>query len=373
MRSDTGHGQRHLTAEERRRLRGLIGELPKIELHRHLPGSLRLETIIDLADQYGLDLPSRDPDALRPYVQVMPDTPADLGHILRHLGTFQRRCFVAPEVLSRLTFEMVEDAFQEGIVYLEVRFSPLTMAGESLTFDEVMEGVIDGLRRARRQYPVQTSILLGMTRTSDMETCERIADLARAHAGSGTVAGVDLSGDEAVSPARAFADLFQEIGADGRLGITIHAGEAAGPESVRDAIELLGAHRIGHGVRAILDPAVVDLVRTRGIVLENCPISNVLTGAVPSLDQHPLPRFLRAGVAATINADDPSWFDTTLNKEYYAALTDLGLTFEELHQSLRYAVQGAFLPEQAQAELIATIDSAYEAAAPHFQQTLNGG
>ena len=370
MRNTLQSDARKLSSERSQRLQALIAQLPKIELHRHLPGSIRTQTFFDLAAEYGFKLPAHTVDDLRPYVQVMPDTPADLGHILRGLGDFQRCLFVSPTALSRLTFEMVEDAYREGIIYLEVRFSPLTMAGESLTFQEVMQGIRDGLDRARDCYPVRTTILLGLTRTANVETCARIADLALSLAGQGDVVGVDLSGDEAASPPGVFVDLFDQIRTDGRLGITVHAGEAAGPQSVQDAVELLGAQRIGHGVRAILDPDVVQLVRERKVVLETCPISNALTGAVPRLEEHPLAQFLRAGVAATINSDDPSWFDSTLNKEYYLALTTLGLSFKELHQAVANAAQGAFLPDVERAQLSAAIDSAYHAAAPQFHQLL---
>lgn len=365
---------RRLAGEQVQRLRTLIAELPKVELHQHLPGSLRTQTVIDLADEYGFDLPSRDPEELRPYLQVMPDTPAELGPILRTLGDFQRRCFVSPEALSRLTFEMIEDVHREGIVYLEIRFSPLTMAGDRMTYDQVMEGVHDGMARAAAQYDVKTKIVLGMTRT-DPVASRGIAELALTLADDEQIAGVDLSGDEAVAPARDFEPLFEQIRADGRLGITIHAGEAAGPESVRDAVERLGADRIGHGVRAIQDPAVVDLLRARGIVVETCPTSNVLTGAVPSLDEHPLPAFLERGVAATINTDDPAWFDSTLNQEYYRVLVEMRLSFAQLHQAALNAAEGAFLPAEEKVRLHERLDAAYQEAAPTIDALLqrNGG
>lgn len=372
MSTTAGQRAHRLTSAQMARLHALIAALPKVELHRHLPGSLRTQTIIELAAEYDFELPASDVEGLRPYVQVTPGMPADLGLILRTLGDFQRRCFVSPAVLSRLTFEMVADAHAEGIVYLEARFSPLTMAGDALSFDEVMAGVADGLTRAREAFPVRTTILLGLTRTSDLATCQSIVDLALAWAGDELVTGVDLSGDEAIAPAHLFEPLFERIRADGRLRITIHAGEAAGPESVRDAVERLGAQRIGHGVRAIHDPGVVALIRDRGIVLENCPVSNVLTGAVPSLEEHPLPEFLRAGVAATINSDDPSWFDTTLNREYALAFTALGLSFAELRQAVLNAARGAFLPAEERSDLAAALDRAYDAAAPGFEQLLDG-
>jgi adenosine deaminase len=370
MTENTGtRGARQLANEDARQLRELIARLPKVELHQHLPGSLRTQTVIDLADEYGFDLPSRDPEVLRPYLQVMPDTPAELGPILRTLGDFQRRCFVSPEALSRLTFEMIEDAYREGIVYLEIRFSPLTMAGDSLTYDQVMDGIADGIARGRAQYDIETRVLLGMTRTN-LSASEGIAELALALAEEEQIAGVDLSGDEAVAPARDFETLFARIRSESELGITIHAGEAAGPQSVRDAVERLGADRIGHGVRAIQDPEVVALLQQQGTVVETCPTSNVLTGAVPSLAEHPLPLFLEKGVAATINTDDPAWFDSTLNQEYYRVLVEMGLSFAQLRQAVLNAAEGAFLPAGEKSKLRQRLDAAYTDVAPEFEAIL---
>lgn len=348
-------------------LRSFLTKLPKIELHRHLPGSLRLETIVELAQEYGFELPTYDPQELRHYVQVLPDTPADLSYILNTVSKFLQRCFASREAIARIAFEMVEDAWHDGLIYLEVRFSPWYLAAyHHLSLDEVMEGVVEGLATARAQYPVQSKIIIGMTRQAGLDICLQTVNLALAVAETNEVVGVDLSGDEAAHPARQFREVFEQIRADGRLGITVHAGEASGPESVRDAIELLSAHRIGHGVRVVRDPAVVDLVRSRGVILETCPTSNVMTGAVPSLAAHPLRQLLASGVAATINTDDPAWFDTTLTDEYYLALTKLGLSFEELRGAVLNAAHGAFLPATEREVLVKQLNTAYDAAETQF-------
>ena len=345
--------------------RELLRRLPKIELHRHLPGSLRLETILELAAEYGLELPTRDPEQLRRYVQVLPGTPADLGHILRTVSVFSRRCFVSPEAVERVAFEMAEDAWRDGVVYLEARFSPEGMAlGNPISSDEVVEAAAAGLARAGARYGIRTGILIGLTREAEMASVERAAGLARAYVGRGVV-GVDLSGDEAGYPPELFAGVFERLRVDGRLGITIHAGEARGPESVRAAIELLAAQRIGHGVRVVRDPAVVELARARGVALEACPTSsNVLTGAVQSLDQHPLPSLLRDGLMVTINTDDPGWFGATLTDEYETALDRLGLSFGELTSAALNAARAAFLPPDERDVLACRLSSVYAEAAP---------
>ncbi|HYM90333.1 MAG TPA: adenosine deaminase, partial [bacterium] len=331
-------------------------------------------TIIELAREYGFPLPAYEPDALRRYVQVMSDTPADLGHILRTVAAFLRRCFPSRRAIARVTVEMIEDAWRDGIRYLEVRFSPWYLGAEhGLALGNVLDGVADGLTAARARYPVRTAIILGMTRESGLDACAQTARLALASA-NGMVTGVDLSGDEEAYPAGQYSRIFEQIRADGRLGITVHAGEAAGPESVRDAIEILGAHRIGHGVRVVGDPAAVDLVRSRGITLETCPTSNVLTGAVAGFEAHPLRTLLAGGVAATINTDDPSWFDTTLTDEYCLALTRLGLTFDGLRQAVLHAARGAFLPVEERERLARDLATAYDGARPDFAAlNLTGG
>lgn len=354
------------TPSAQRAWRASLVRLPKVELHRHLPGSLRLQTIVDLADQYGFELPTRDLVALRPYVQVMPGTPANLGQILRTVSTFLRRCFVSREAVARVAREMVEDAAADGVVYLEARFSPEYMAmGNPISPQDVVEAALEGLTQAGAHFGVQTNALIGMTREAGLAACERAAKLALAYAGRG-VAGVDLSGDEEAYPPGPFATIFERLRADGDLGITVHAGEASGPESVRAAIEVLGAARIGHGVRVVHDPAVVELVRARGVTLETCPTSNVLTGAVPSLAEHPLGTLLRRGVSATISTDDPGWFDVTLTDEYATALDDLGLSFAELTTAALNAAHAAFLPADERRELAGRIDEAYGAAASRY-------
>ncbi len=338
-----------------------IRQLPKIELHSHLPGAIRTSTILEFAEEYGIDLPTRDPEQLKTHLQAQPGKPTDLATLLRTLGKVTRKCFPSREAISRLAYEMVEDAYDDGIVYLEVRFSPSYMAADrGLPLETVLEGVADGLERAGKQLPVKTGMLLGLTRETGIEKAMETARLAVSAGRELNVVGVDLSGEEADHPAKEFAPAFDYIHTHSDLGVTIHAGEAAGPESVRDAILVLGANRIGHGVRAIEDEAVMDLVRERRVVLETCPTSNTLTGAVPGFSSHPLPRFLEAGILATINSDDPSWFATTLSREYQLAREEIGLTAPQLKQAALNAVEGIFQDENTRRELREQLRTAYD-------------
>ncbi len=375
LRARTGRRDTRVLGEaELAELTELLRKLPKAELHRHLPGSYRLQTLLDLAKEYRLDLPTHDLEGLRRYAQVQPGTPANLGYILRTVSTFLRQFFVTRAAIARFAFEMVEDAWRDGIIHMEIRFSPWVLSvTHGLTFDDVLTGTAQGVAAAQQLYPVQTGILLGVTREAGLAVASQLADYALAVAGTLGVVGVDLAGDEEQYPPRQFADIFQRIRADGRLGITIHAGEAAGPDSVIAAVESLGAQRIGHGVRVIQDAAATEFVRARGIILETCPTSNVATGAVTSLAEHPLQPLLARGVAATINTDDPGWFDITLTGEYLLALTRLGLTFEDLRQAAIHAAAGAFLPAPARAALVSRIRGAYDAAAPRIRALLAEG
>jgi adenosine deaminase len=354
-------------------LKELVFKLPKVELHRHLPGSLRLNTILDLAEEYQLDLPTNDPEDLRNYVQVTPDTPADLYHILGTVSKFLERFFVSREALARITFEALEDAWNDGLIYVELRFSPFTLGDwHQVPIDDVMGGVREGIERACQQYPIKTGMILGMFRTTSLEILAQTAEYAIRLATNGEVVGVDyISGDDPVPPGDDVMQIIEPLRNSEQLGITAHAGEAGGPDRVRTAIELIGAQRIGHGIRAILDPKVVDLVRDKQVHLETCPTSNVATGSTSNLSTHPLPQYLRANISASISTDDPGWFDNTLTSEYCLALTRMGLSFSELRQSVLHAASSAFLPLEARTQLEAKISKAYDHAAPDITAVLD--
>ena len=344
-------------------MNSVLKSLPKVELHRHLVGSIRLQTILDLAQEYKFPLPVSTLGELKPLVTISPNSGKNLGFILREMAKFTQLCFPSRAAISRIAFEMIEDAFLDGLIYLEVRFSPVYMTAQgNLSQVDVIEAVLEGLNQANRYFPVQCGVIVGINREMGKKVAKESADLALAYAGKGGVVGFDLAGDEAAAPPREFENIFIPLRADGRLGITIHAGEGAGARSVADAINYLGAQRIGHGVRAVEDPDVLDLIQHQNITLETCPTSNVITGAVQSFATHPLRFFLEKGISATINSDDPTWFNTTLTDEYSNAIEKMNLSLQDLAKVAQNAALGSFLPLEERLALADKIAPMYTTA-----------
>lgn len=322
-----------------------LRQLPKVDLHRHMEGSLRLETLAEVAREHGVDLPSYDIEQLRPYVQFTDDAP-DFYIFLSKMELL-RRFYSAGAAVDRIAYEAVADAANDNIKYLELRFSP---AGKELRPWEVMSNVVNAVRRASRDYSIQVGLLVTVVREFGVRVGEEVLELALAYQDQGIV-GLDLAGHEETHSAAPFADIFRRAREAG-LHVTIHAGEVGGPDNVREAIELLGAQRIGHGVRAIEDDGVVQLLRDRGIPLEVCPTSNLQTGVTHAFTQHPLRELFHLGVPVTINTDDPSISDTTLTDEYLVTVETMGFSVSEIQQMILNSAQAAFLPPNDKRALV---------------------
>jgi len=337
-----------LKIKRRKSLRDTLKNLPKVDLHRHLEGSLRLSTLAEIARKHGVDLPSYDIEALRPYVQVTTGEQPDF-HTFLEKFSFLARFYPKLECIDRVAYEAVADAAQDNIEYLELRFNPATLAlSQGFHFEEVVERVISAVKKAEQDFDIMVRLLTTIRRDYDQDTASRVVDMA-IHYADQSIVGLDLAGDEVHYSAQPFAEIFNRakeagLGITVRLGITVHAGEATGAESVRIAIELLGADRIGHGVRASEDLAVMDLVRERGITLEVCPTSNIQTAAVKAIAKHPLRALFQIGLPVTINTDDPSISNTTLTDEYMVAVRGIGVTVSEIKQMILTGVRAAFLP-----------------------------
>lgn len=323
------------------RSRELFQTFPKVELHRHLEGSLRLETLWDVARSHGITIPnSRE---LRSLVQVNDEQPYTFQNFLSKFQTL-RLFYRSPEIIGRVTREAVEDAAEDNIRYLELRFTPVALSKvEGFPLADVMDWVTEGALSAQEEYGVVTRLIVSVNRNESVQLAEQVAQLAVDRQSKGVV-GLDLAGSEANFPALPFVGLFREAQQAG-LHLTIHAGEWGGANNVAEAIIAFNADRIGHGVRSMEDSAVIGLARERGIPLEVCITSNYQSGVVPALSDHPVIRMLNAGLNVTLNTDDPSIEAITLGNEYRLICKDLGLPIEMLVDRILAAINAAFLPE----------------------------
>ncbi len=322
--------------------------LPKIDLHRHLEGSIRLETMVEIVSEASLPLP-KDIESLRRLVQVVDGDPKDPKHFLSKFTNI-RLFFHSPEIIQRITVEAVEDAARDQVRYLELRFTPAALAQSGL-FDKenVTRWVIDAATEAASAHGIEVGLIVSVNRHESLEIAEEAALIAADHIQDGVV-GLDLAGDEVEFPAQPFRSILANAKQAG-LGLTIHAGEWTGAESVRQAILELGADRIGHGIRILDDPQVVSLARERGIPFEVSIDSNYLTGVIPSLSAHPLPQMIDAGLRTVLTTDDPSIFGTTLSIEHQHAIDHLGLSLESLKGFTLTAAQAAFLDPRRMSQL----------------------
>jgi adenosine deaminase len=327
-----------------------LRQFPKIDLHRHMEGSLRLETLAEVAREHGVDLPSYDIEELRPYVQFTDDVP-DFYNFLGKMELL-RRFYSAGEAVERIAYECIVDAATDKIEYLELRVSP---SGKQISPEEVMHSVTSAVERAVDEYPIQVRLLVTIVREFGVQVATEVLDLALDFRDRGVV-GLDLAGHEETHPATPFAPLFHRALEEG-LHVTIHAGEVGGAKNVREAIELLGAERIGHGVRAIEDHQVIELLRERCVALEVCPTSNLQTGVTHAFTHHPLRDLYHLAVPVTINTDDPSISDTTLTDEYLVAAQAMGFTLKDIQRTIMNAARAAFLPPEEKAALIARFQS----------------
>ena len=322
--------------------------LPKAELHCHLEGAIRTATIIDIAREYGLELPAYDVAGLDPHVKVYKQLQG-LGAVLEAFGIAQRS-LASPAVVERVADELFEDANGQNIRLLEVRFSPdWAFSSHGLDWDEALEGIRRAQRRAEARFGMAIGLVAITSRSRGARSCEKTVDWAirwREH-----LCGVDLADSEAEHPIGEFVRPMLRAKETG-LKLTVHSGEDTPASAVVETIRALGPERIGHGTHIVGDEAAVELVRERGVTLEMCPWSNYLTNSVRRIEEHPLTRLFRQGVKVTINSDDPEVLDTNLNNEYRIAHEILGLSLEELAACNRQAAASSFIPEEAKRPIV---------------------
>ncbi len=315
-------------------------KLPKTDLHVHLDGSLRLETILELAEQQGVRLPADDPDGLRAAIGCG----NHFGSLVDYLRGFEITLSVlqSEDALERVAFELGEDAHRENVRYMEVRYSPMLHTQRGLKLTTVVEAVLEGLARARETFGIKSNVIVCGIRNISPESSYQMAELAVAYKGRGVV-GFDLAGAEEDFPAKHHREAFRLV-RDNNINTTIHAGEAYGPESVKQAIHICGAHRIGHGVRLMEDGDLLHYVNDHRIPLECCPSSNVQTGAVKDLTRHPLKLYFDLGLRVTVNTDNRLITDTTVSKELWLVHTRLGVPFREIQSMIIAGFKSTFRP-----------------------------
>jgi len=327
--------------------RELLRALPKAELHCHLDGSVRAETMLELAREYGQPMPVDDPDALREHMVVK-----NAHNLEEYLERFTITLSVMQraEAIERIASELAEDAARDGVRYLEVRYAPVLNTREGLSLDEVVEAAARGLARAEREHDITARIIVCGLRHLDPEVSITLAKLAVAHRQRGVV-GFDLAGGERGHPARTHADAFA-YARQHELAVTVHAGEGDGAESVRQAVHVCGADRLGHATRLIDDESLTRYVNDRRIALEVCLTSNVQTHASESLDAHPVRRYFDRGMNVVLNTDNRLMSGTTLTDEYLLAARHHGFTFEELSVIALNGFASAFLPWEDRLRLL---------------------
>lgn len=320
-------------------------QLPLTDIHRHLDGNIRAQTILDLGREFNLTLPATTLELLRPHVQVIEAEP-DLVSFLNKLD-WGVKVLGSLDACRRVALENVEDAARAGIHYAELRFSPGYMAmTHNLPVAGVVEAVIDGIKAGCGKHNIDVRLIGIMSRTFGEEACLRELDGLLAHRDS--ITALDLAGDELGFPGSQFLSHFNRA-RDAGLRITVHAGEAAGPESIWQAIRELGAERIGHGVKAVQDPALMEFLAQHGIGIESCLTSNIQTSTVASLAQHPLKAFLDHGILATINTDDPAVQGIEIGHEYEIAAPAAGLGREQMRVAQENGLKIAFLSDAEKA------------------------
>ena len=315
--------------------------LPKTEIHIHLEGSIRTQTIIDIARGYNLELPAYEASELDRHVKVY-DQMRDLAAVLEAFAIFQNS-ITSPAVVERIAWELFEDSARQNIRLTEVRFSPdWAFHGHHLDWDACLDGLLRAKERAEREFDLAIGYIAITSRSMGPDSCTKTVDWAIRHRKH--ILGVDLADAEDLFPIREFARPVLRAKEAG-LKVTVHSGENTPASFVVDTIRAVDPDRIGHGIHIIEDIGAVELVREHGITLEVNPWSNYLTNSVPSIEEHPLKRLFDLGVKVTINSDDPEVLETNLNNEYHIAHEILGMSLDEIMKCNQYACEASFLPE----------------------------
>ncbi|MEX2179776.1 MAG: adenosine deaminase, partial [Gemmatimonadaceae bacterium] len=328
--------------------RDILRRLPKAELHCHLDGSMRPATLLELGREFGVAMPRADAEALGDYMIVR-----DARNLEDYLRRFEITLAVMQrlDAIERIAFELAEDAHGEGVWYIEVRFAPILNVRDGLATHDVVDAAVRGLARAEQRYGILGRVIVTAVRSMPPDQSLELARLAVAFRHKGVV-GFDLAGGEAGNPASAHQPAFL-LARSHDMACTCHAGEGDGSDSIRQAVHVCGAHRVGHGTRLLEDPALMEYVNDRRIPIEICLTSNVQTRAAASYASHPVRRYFDAGLNVVLNTDNRLMSGITLVDEYAHAAAHLGFSLSELATMAMNGFESAFLPWPERAPLIA--------------------
>jgi adenosine deaminase len=313
----------------------IIIDMPKTELHLHLEGAFTFDFLFNLIEKYG-----GAPEIKTPLDLQNKFIFSDFKHFL-DLWFWKNQFFREPVDFEECAFTTLENLSKQNVIYCETFFSPWDFTSDRLSVEEITEATLNGISRAEDAYPITCNLIADLVRDYDStKASERVKQILP-YKDSGVI-GIGLGGSEQIYPARLFEDAFKKA-RDYGFHVTAHAGEAAGPHSIWEVIRKLRVERIGHGVRAIEDPELMDYLRDTQIPLEVCVTSNLKTKIFPSIESHPLRLFINNGLNITINSDDPSMFGATITEEFFILYDKLGISLDEIKKFILNAINGAFI------------------------------
>ena len=327
-----------------------IAALPKVELHIHILGTIRPRTLLDFVDEGEFETPYNSEADLAQLFQYQ-----DFGHFISVYS--QVVSYISDEKqFERLAFEMLEDLAANNVRYAEISFSAPDHMRRQLEFGAMLNAIDRGIRRANRKTGIEADVRIDLVRNYGPESAMEVLDWIREKLDS--IVSVDIGGSEHKFPAKPFAPVYDEARKMG-LHLVAHAVEAEGPESIWDAIRFLGVERIGHGTSAIQDTRLMDHIKENEIAIESCPVSNVRTGVVASIVEHPIREFYDRSLLVTVNSDDPAFFDTNITFEYTQLHDRLGFSLADLYSITQNGVKSAFLSDNKKETLLVEIEEAY--------------
>ncbi len=334
-------------------IKEFIKKAPKTELHCHLDGSVRPETVLEIAKMEGVTLPSYDLKKIEELMKIKTSV-KDLREYLKKFALPQK-VMQSRENIVRITKELLEDVSKENVKYIEIRYAPIYHTEQGLTMEEVIEAVNEGIRIGYQEFGIIANQIITCMRHMSVEENYSVLKVAEKFIGKGVVA-IDLAGNEADFPPELHKQIFCEAKGKG-LHITVHAGETGEEENIIKSIELLNAERIGHGVCAINDENVVNYLVKKQIPLEMCIKSNLDTKIVNEFRDHPIKYYLNKGVKVTLNIDNGTVSNTTLNQEYFSLIENFNMSKEEVFEIIKNGIEASFATKEQKERLLNELNS----------------